>query len=214
VNFKLREITLRLLCLVIAVIGTFIILDVLVWVWNHDNLLPLVTTCSVFAIAVTQVFKLRGQKMNEIYVIRLLNQLADIAKTLNSIEQALRPDGTACTVEFYTKINGAKVKVDSMFIKIDQVVDLAVAFKDKLGNAAKVDGLPVWALTDESLAGLVVAADGLSAVLTPVGIGAFKVQVKADADLGEGVKEIIGELVVEVSPLEAEFVEIAATVRV
>lgn len=76
---------------------------------------------------------------------------------------------------------------------------------------AKVDGLPSWAVTDESLASLTVSEDGMSAMLLPLGpVGSFQVQVKADADLGEGVKEILGSLDVELAAGEAVSVEIAA----
>lgn len=51
----------------------------------------------------------------------------------------------------------------------------------------------------------------MSATLTPIGpLGSFSVQVKADADLGEGVKEIIGELAVELSAGDAEVIALSA----
>jgi hypothetical protein len=100
-----------------------------------------------------------------------------------------------------------------MFMKKDDVLDLAVGFQDKNGDAAKVDGAPAWALTDSSLGDLAVAEDGMSASFTPKAIGALKIQVKADADLGEGVKEIIGELDVEISALDAEKVILTGVIR-
>lgn len=146
--------------------------------------------------------------------------LTEIAKSLHEVldilerlEDRLTPVGDAETVVFYQLVNGKYTEVKDMFMKIDQFADLAVAFKDKLGNVAKVDGLPTWALTDDSLGKLDVAADGMSATFSPAGVGTLKVQVKADADLGSGVREIIGELDIEVSPLEAEIVELSATIR-
>jgi hypothetical protein len=98
-----------------------------------------------------------------------------------------------------------------MFLQDDKSLPVSVEFVDAKGNAAKVDGLPQWAVSDESLATLEVAADGLSAVVKPVGpLGSFKLQVKADADLGEGVKEILGELDIEVIGGEAVAVNIKA----
>lgn len=77
---------------------------------------------------------------------------------------------------------------------IMQTIALSVAFFDKAGNAAAVDGLPKWGVSDESLASLEVSKDGLSAVLKPLGkAGSVKVLLSADADLGEGLKEISGE---------------------
>lgn len=79
-------------------------------------------------------------------------------------------------------------------MNILQTIALSVAFFDKAGNAAAVDGLPKWGVSDESLASLEVAKDGLSAVLKPLGkAGSVKVLLSADADLGEGLKEIVGE---------------------
>lgn len=93
----------------------------------------------------------------------------------------------------------------------DQQLPLSIAIKDKNGNAAKVDGAPVWALTDETLGRLDVAEGGMSAVFVAAGLaGALKIQVKVDADLGEGVKEILGELDVDILGLEAVVVEIIA----
>ncbi len=147
-----------------------------------------------------------------VQIAETLDQLLVIAE---EIKAHLIPTGVAEIVEFYQLIGGEYQKVDNMFMKVDQVLDLAVAFKDKLGNLAKVDGVPTWALTDDSLAKLEVGADGMSAVFTPVGlVGKLLIQVKADADLGAGVVEIIGELDVEISALDAVTVELSGTIRV
>lgn len=114
-------------------------------------------------------------------------------------------------INFYAEVNGIKRKVESMFLKVTQSLPVSLSITDKKGNAAKVDGAPQWAVTDESLASLSVAEDGMSATLTPIGpLGSFSVQVKADADLGEGVKEIIGELAVELSAGDAEVIALSA----
>ncbi len=106
-----------------------------------------------------------------------------------------------------------KKEIDNMFLKVNQKAKISLAIKDKFGNAAQVDGKPAWALTDESLASLAVSEDGLSADLEPKGpIGSFSVQVSCDADLGEGVKEIIGSLPVDLSAGDAEVVELSAEI--
>lgn len=156
----------------------------------------------------------RGNKVNEILAAEMLRQFKAMNRTLNGVYQALRPDTMAESVEFYRLKNGVTEKVDNMFMKVEGVADLAVAFKDKKGNLAKVDGKPNWAMTPETLGTLVVAEDGMSAVFTAASdLASGSIQVKADADLGEGVKEIIGELAVELSALDAELVEITATIR-
>lgn len=119
--------------------------------------------------------------------------------------------GKAGVIEFYAVIGGHLQKVEHMFLKVSQKLPLKVAFKDAQGNLAGVEGSPLWSLTDDSMGALLVDADGMGAVFTPSGpLGAVKVQVKADADLGEGVKTIIGELDLDLVAGDAVTVEISA----
>lgn len=78
-------------------------------------------------------------------------------------------------------------------MQIAQVIAASVAFFDKGGNPAQVDGLPKWGVSDESIASLEVAADGMSAKATALKSGSFKFVGTADADLGEGVKQLAFE---------------------
>jgi hypothetical protein len=73
--------------------------------------------------------------------------------------------------------------------------------KDKKGQPTTVafDGVPVWAGSDDTVATVTPAADGMSAVVHAVIPGSMKVTVSGDADLGEGVQPVAGELDVEVS---------------
>lgn len=137
------------------------------------------------------------------FTLRIYGTLDKILKLLTPVE--------AARITFYATLDGQKRKVDDMFLKVTQAVPVSLTITDKKGNPAKVDGAPQWAVTAPELANLAVAEDGLSAVVTPVGpIGAFKVQVKADADLGEGVKEIVGELDIELTAGDAEIISLAA----
>lgn len=132
--------------------------------------------------------------------------LRQIAKSLKALENAV----TVPRVEFYTLIDGKKEKVKHMFLKVGKKASIPLTIEDVFGNAAKIDGLPVWSMTDTSLATLVVAEDGMSAELTcGTKIGSFKVQVSADADLGEGVKTIVGEATVDLIPEEAAVIKLA-----
>lgn len=91
-------------------------------------------------------------------------------------------------------------------------VSLSVAFTTAVGNPATVDGVPVWATSDESVLSVVASEDGLSAVVTTVGpLGSAQVSVTADADLGEGVKPLVGTLDVTVVGSEAVFAIVAAS---
>jgi len=60
----------------------------------------------------------------------------------------------------------------------------AVTFKDALGNVAAPNDVPAWASSDETVASVAAAADGLSAVVTVVGAeGASLITVDSiDAD--------------------------------
>lgn len=76
---------------------------------------------------------------------------------------------------------------------------VSISIVDAKGNPAQVEGVPVWASSDESVALVVPASDGLSAVVAAVGpLGTCQITVTADADLGEGVTNISGLLDVTV----------------
>lgn len=92
-----------------------------------------------------------------------------------------------------------------------QKVTLSIKPVSKAGNAAPIDGKPVWSLGCEDHLKLEVAEDGLSAVVSALGkLGVCQVNVKADADLGEGVEEIVGAVDVEVKAGKAVNLGIAA----
>lgn len=73
----------------------------------------------------------------------------------------------------------------------DKVGNAAVAYVDAKGNPAVVEGAPTWVGSDDNIATVVAAADGLSAVITPVNLGQMQVTITADADLGAGVTPVI-----------------------
>jgi hypothetical protein len=80
-----------------------------------------------------------------------------------------------------------------------QKVTLSINPVTKAGNPAPVDGKPTWSLGCEDHLKLEVTEDGLSAVISSLGkLGFCQVNVKADADLGEGVEEIAGAIDIEV----------------
>lgn len=90
---------------------------------------------------------------------------------------------------------------------------LSVAFQTAAGNPAKVDGAPSWSVSDENILEVQPSEDGLSATVVAKGpIGNAQVKLTADADLGEGIKEIVGVLDVEVIPSEAVVAVLSAGV--
>lgn len=92
----------------------------------------------------------------------------------------------------------------AFILTADQEVPVAVSFTDDHGNPAVVDGVPVWASSDDTILSVVAAADGMSAVVAAVGPdGAGQVSVSADADMGAGTTSVIGLLDIEVVAGEA-----------
>lgn len=117
------------------------------------------------------------------------------------------PQGTANTVHIQRSADMALILTDV------QKVGLSVSFVTAKGNPAAVDGLPVWSVSDATVLSVVPAADGLSAEVVAVGpLGTSQVSVTADADLGEGVRALIGTLDVSVVASEAASIVINAGV--
>lgn len=84
---------------------------------------------------------------------------------------------------------------------LEQAV-LSVTPVNVKGKPAPVQN-PVWKSSDESVAVVVVDADGLSAVVVAKAPGTAQVSIVADADMSEGVSEITGTLDVKVVPSQA-----------
>jgi hypothetical protein len=83
-------------------------------------------------------------------------------------------------------------------------VQLKVEFLDAAGNHAKVDGDPMWSSSNPDICS-VAAEPGnpYLAHLLGVDIGAAQVIVEADADLGDGVREVVCTLDVNIVAGEA-----------
>lgn len=148
--------------------------------------------------------------LNAVLLCALITSMRQVQFLAFKILKRLTP-ARARKVLFFTTRDGKQQRIEEMVLKVSQALPLSVAFADAKGNPAQVEGKPAWALTDESLAILEVAEDGLSALLKPIGpLGSFKVQVSADGDLGEGVKSIVGELAIDLIAADAVSVVISA----
>lgn len=78
-------------------------------------------------------------------------------------------------------------------ITTDQRFDnVVLSITDDRGRPAAVDGVPVWASSDETVLVVTPAVDGMSAVVDSVAPGTARITVSADADLGSGVQTITG----------------------
>lgn len=78
-----------------------------------------------------------------------------------------------------------------------------VEFRDAAGNIASVDGVPEWSSSDDSIGTVTASDDGLSATVTANATGTAQVQLRADANLGDGVTELGGVADFEVVAAEA-----------
>lgn len=73
-----------------------------------------------------------------------------------------------------------------------QFADVKLSITDDKGRDAPVDGIPVWASSDETVVTVTPSLDGMGAVIDSVAPGVARVSVTADADLGAGIITITG----------------------
>lgn len=74
----------------------------------------------------------------------------------------------------------------------DHFANVVLTITDKDGNPAKVDGIPIWASSDETVLHPVPNADGMGGTVETVGPGTARISIQADADLGAGISTITG----------------------
>jgi hypothetical protein len=67
-----------------------------------------------------------------------------------------------------------------------------------------VDGVPAWSSSDPAKVEVAPSDDGLSCVAKALNNGTVQINVSADADLGDGVRALIGTLDLEIVSGEAE----------
>jgi hypothetical protein len=89
-----------------------------------------------------------------------------------------------------------------MKIKAGQIITAHISPTDAYGNPAKIDGLPIWEVSDPTIASIdLLDETGLTAIITSIGLVGeviVSVSVTVDADLGETIKTLSGQLQVEV----------------
>ena len=133
--------------------------------------------------------------------------LASVLRILNRIDAKIPPVALAYSIHFN---NDDGQRIETMLLKADSApAHLSVKAVDSKGNDAQVEGEFQWSSSDESIATVVADPGGAGAVVSVVGpLGECLITAKADADLGEGVKEIIGTLPLVVVAGEAVEVQI------
>src|SRR5262245_35247993 len=87
----------------------------------------------------------------------------------------------------------------------DKKVDVQVSYVDSKGNPAKVDGDVAWTSSDDSIVTVTVdPTDSSKASIAAAGpLGQAQVTSVADADLGDGIRNIMTLFDVEVVAGEA-----------
>lgn len=93
--------------------------------------------------------------------------------------------------------------MELLILTDEQKVTLTLKPLTAAGNPARVDGVPVWSQSNADVLDLEVAADGMTAVALAKGLGPSQISVVADADLGDGVREITAVQDVVVKAAEA-----------
>ncbi len=73
-----------------------------------------------------------------------------------------------------------------------QFANVTLEITDDKGRQAQIDGMPVWASSDETVLTVTPTENSLTATIDSVAPGSARVSVSVDADLGEGVTSIVG----------------------
>ncbi|KYK50052.1 hypothetical protein A1D31_22330 [Bradyrhizobium liaoningense] len=86
-----------------------------------------------------------------------------------------------------------KAKGDIMYnLPADHTVTMQVSYVDGAGNPATVDGEVEWFTANPEIADIEVDVDdGTICKVIPKVVGRTQVSAKADADLGEGTRELL-----------------------
>ncbi len=99
--------------------------------------------------------------------------------------------------------NGTRSLTYMLQLTNTQQCQLSIAGVDKKGNPAGLEGI-IYSSSDPSVAAVTQdAADPSKALVVAVAAGTAQINVRADADLGDGVTELTGVLDVTVVPGQA-----------
>lgn len=137
-----------------------------------------------------------------------LEELAELIRPKTTVRWTIGPVSESTGVgkhspEVLTRTRRKKADVMLILKDTEQAI-LNGGFLDKKGQPATVDGVPVWAVSDATILSVQPAADGKSATIVANGpLGLSQVSITGDADLGEGMKPVVGTLDVTVVSGEA-----------
>lgn len=83
----------------------------------------------------------------------------------------------------------------NLAINNEQKIKVTLSPTTAAGNAATLDGAPVWVSDNTDVCTVEPAEDGLSAYIVSAGVGTANVTVTADADLDEGESREISDVI-------------------
>jgi hypothetical protein len=124
---------------------------------------------------------------NNIYIIVLL---IIIVLILLFVFRIRKPRRRAVTGKFIWDVMTTKENAMSKIIHLGNTSTASVTYQDKEGDNVPVVGVPVWSVAPDGVVTVAAAADGLSAVVTPVAIGNATITVVAEGDETPGVDTI------------------------
>jgi hypothetical protein len=117
------------------------------------------------------------------------------------------PDKAGCfvTVRYEDFTITARGNDMAYTLAVAKQVHVQVAYVDAGGNPATIDGDVSWASSDETIAGVIVDTSDTTKALVRSGtkLGQVQIAATADADLGDGMREIITPIDVSVVAGEA-----------
>ena len=133
--------------------------------------------------------------------------LFSIFVTLNQVLGSKPP-----MLSFNVSYKGATFEgTKTMILNNEQKVRVELDVRTAAGNPAPIDGDPLWESSDDAVAHVEVDADNPNAAwVTSVAPGTAQISVRVDADMGENVREIIGNLDITVIESEAAIIQIVA----
>ncbi len=143
-------------------------------------------------------------------VREILDECIDLHARIEALPPNLRRAAYAFLGEFLAAIQAAAhftflykgKEITMLDLTATQQADVALVITTIHGKPAKVDGAPEWKSSNEAVATVVAAKDGLSATILAVNDegGVCQITAAGDADLGPGVAPFSAFLDVTVAP--------------
>jgi hypothetical protein len=91
-------------------------------------------------------------------------------------------------------------------LKVGETRSFTLSVLDVKGRPAPIDGTPIYENSNPGVVDLFVAEGGLSGTVTHLDGGDARITATIDADLGEGVRNIVAIADIHCLPLEAQTV--------